>query len=324
MSEPSTDMLMGLLFVGDPHLASRVPGFRKDDYPRTILAKLRWAVDYAASERLLPILLGDLFDFPRDNANWMLVELLALFAGCPGGCASGIFGNHDCKENELGINDTLSVLVTAGHVRLLDRSPWRGRINGCQVIVGGTSWNQQLPEAFERSPLPPGEPVRVFWVTHHDLRFPGYEEQAHMGCRAIEGIDVVVNGHIHRALGEVIAGNTTWLNPGNITRVTRGEATRRHAPSVLRIDIAPDGAWKRQRVPVPFLPFDEVFHAECESADVKIDDSMFVRELAALESARTAGGAGLRAFLDANLPQFGPRVSQEINALAQEVLNDGR
>ena len=31
--------LAGLLFIGDPHLASRVPGFRKDDYPRTILAK---------------------------------------------------------------------------------------------------------------------------------------------------------------------------------------------------------------------------------------------------------------------------------------------
>ena len=30
----------GLLFVGDPHLASRVPGFRKDDYPRVALEKL--------------------------------------------------------------------------------------------------------------------------------------------------------------------------------------------------------------------------------------------------------------------------------------------
>jgi hypothetical protein len=314
--------LVGLLFIGDPHLASRAPGFRKDDYPRTALAKVRWAIDYALEHRLLPVLLGDLFDFPRDNANWMLVELLGLFARCPDGCALAVYGNHDCKENEVGDNDTLSVLVTAGHLRLLDSSPWRGRMNGCHVIVGGTSWGRKLPQSFDRSDLPNGEPARVFWITHHDLRFPGYEEQARMGCRAIEGIDVVVNGHIHRTLEDVIDGGTTWLNPGNITRVTRGEATRKHEPAVLRVDISADGGWRRERVTVPYQPFDEVFHAETDGVNLKIDDSLFVRELAALESVRTATGAGLRAFLDANLGQFEERVSREIDSLAKEVLND--
>ena len=322
MPENTDNTLTGLLFIGDPHLASRAPGFRKDDYPRTALAKLRWAIDYAIEHRLLPVLLGDLFDYPRDNANWMLVELLGLFARCPDGCAPAIYGNHDCKENEVGDNDTLSVLLTSGHVRLLDSRPWRGRINGCHVIVGGTSWGRKLPEAFDRSSLPADEPARVFWITHHDLKFPGYEEQARMGCREIAGVDVAVNGHIHRALGEVIAGGTTWINPGNITRVSRGDATRAHEPSVLRIDLSADGAWSRRRVAVPFRPFDEVFHAEVADAELKIDDSLFIRELASLESARTATGAGLRAFLDANLPQFEPRVSDEINSLAQEVLND--
>ena len=342
MSDGNPEFI-GLLFIGDPHLASRAPGFRKDDYPQTILAKLRWAIRYAAEQRLLPVLLGDLFEFPRDNANAMLVELLALFSGCPEGCLHGIYGNHDSKENEIGENDTLSVLVAAGHIRLLDRSPWRGRINGCAVHIGGTSWGRKLPESFDRigvsDPLSPGTPGErepesqmrspcgpglVFWVTHHDLRFPGYEEHARMGCRAIEGIDVVVNGHIHRALEDVVDGGTTWLNPGNITRVKRGDATRAHEPAVLRIDIAADGVWQQRRVPVPYQPFDEVFHAEIAGGDVKIDDSMFIRELAALESTRTATGAGLRSFLDANLSQFDPRVSHEINSLAQEILNDAR
>ena len=65
---------MGLLFIGDPHLASRPPGFRKDDYPATILEKLRWCLHYAEENNLRPIFLGDLFDFPRDNANWLLVR----------------------------------------------------------------------------------------------------------------------------------------------------------------------------------------------------------------------------------------------------------
>ena len=38
--------LTGILFIGDPHLASRAPGFRKDDYPRAILKKLQWSLGY--------------------------------------------------------------------------------------------------------------------------------------------------------------------------------------------------------------------------------------------------------------------------------------
>jgi hypothetical protein len=36
----------GILFIGDPHLASRQVGFRKDDYPRVILKKLSWCIYY--------------------------------------------------------------------------------------------------------------------------------------------------------------------------------------------------------------------------------------------------------------------------------------
>src|SRR3954468_2321894 len=116
----------GLLFIGDPHLASRAPGFRTDEYPRTVMDKLRWALDYARQQRLMPVLLGDLFDFPRDNANWLLVELHNLLA--PGTLA--IYGNHDCKENVPGENDSVSVLVASGLLRLLsDEDPWVGIVN---------------------------------------------------------------------------------------------------------------------------------------------------------------------------------------------------
>jgi len=96
----------GLLCIGDPHLASRVPGFRKDDYPQAVLNKFKWALDYALRERLLPAILGDLFHWPRDNANRLLVQLLEMF-GSP---VVAITGNHDCRENQLGDDDALSVL----------------------------------------------------------------------------------------------------------------------------------------------------------------------------------------------------------------------
>jgi hypothetical protein len=167
-----------------------------------------------------------------------------------------------------------------------------------------------------------GRPSWVFWVTHHDVRFPGYEDAGRHDCREISGIDVVINGHIHRHLPEVTCGRTTWMNPGNICRVSRGESTRNHAPCALRIEVGPEG-WSAARVEVPHKAFDEVFHPEVESEPIALDESLFVRQLAALEAYRTTSGAGLEAFLESNLGQFDARVAEEIRSLAQEVLAHG-
>jgi hypothetical protein len=53
-----------------------------------------------------------------------------------------------------------------------------------------------------------------------------------------------------------------------------------------------------------------------------MDDSMFVRGLATLESLRTQGGAGLKTFLEQNLDQFDARIAAEIRSLAEEVYGD--
>ena len=323
------DDLRGLLCVGDPHVAARAPGFRKDDYAQAVLEKLRWCVAYAREHRLLVVLLGDLFHHPRDISNALLVELISLFAADEvRGATYAVAGNHDCRENSLTRDDTLSVLAAAGAIRLLDKGPVRGTMNGCEVVVGGTCWGQPLPKEFDRSAVtPPGprRPMWVFWITHHDVRFPGYEDTGRFGCREIPGIDAVINGHIHRQLPDVTIGATTWMNPGNICRVSRGDATRQHVPCALRIDVAPDG-WRATRVEVPHQPFDDVFHPEVAAAAdeaAAAGESLFVRQLAALEAYRTASGAGLESFLDANLGQFDARVADEIRLLAKEVLPRG-
>ncbi|MGE5611132.1 MAG: metallophosphoesterase [Bacillota bacterium] len=320
----------GLLCIGDPHLASRVPGFRKDDYPRTILNKLRWALDYARTNDLVPVILGDLFHYPQDNANWLLVQLLDLFKSP----ILAVPGNHDCNENTLTENDTLSILSAAGHIRLLNQhGPWTGVMNDTPVTIGGSAWSDRLPKSIDLSAPSTQHPVLstqhspvttslVFWIAHHDIRFPGYEDAGRFGCFEIPGVNVLINGHIHRRLQDVVCGCTTWLNPGNITRVSRSDGSRNRKPSVLRIDVA-GGQWSKQIIEVPHQPFDEVFHPEIVSADVKIDDSLFIRGLAQLESLKTSSGAGLRAFLADNLHQFEEPVANEIRALAEEVLENG-
>jgi DNA repair exonuclease SbcCD nuclease subunit len=308
----------GILCIGDPHLSSRVPGFRKDDYPRVVLDKFRWCLDLARRERLLPVVLGDLFHWPRDNANWLTVELMRLLEGQR---VLTIAGNHDCNENQLGDDDTLSILVAAGRLTLLDRAPWIGEINGIPVAIGGTSWGRPIIEAADRAAL--GDPRWVFWITHHDI---AAADSAQFGstieCHEIPGVDLVVNGHIHHTRPEVVCGQTTWCTPGNIARIKRGDATRSHRPSVLRIDVTA-AVWNLTQIVLPHAVFEEVFHSEIFGDTVELGESQFVQGLAALQKFKTSGD-GVREFLRRNIEQFADqRVRDEIMTLAEEVLNHG-
>jgi DNA repair exonuclease SbcCD nuclease subunit len=324
----------GLLCIGDPHLASRVPGFRKDDYPQTALRKLRWCLRHARENRLLAVLLGDLFHYPRDNANWLVVEVMALLGEhehTGGGPVLAVWGNHDCSENCLVPDDTLSVVLASGRLRLVYESdPWLGTVNGIPVAIGGTCWGRELPAAIDRAALAGDgrdSPARVVWLAHHDLRIPGAPmSTGRLGCREIPGVDLVVNGHIHYRLAAAATGATTWVNPGNISRVDRAAVTRAHVPSVLRIDFDDGAGWRTNYVSVPHEPFDEVFHPKAGDDDAWSmadgGESPFVQGLKELQSLKTAEGAGLRQFLEQNLARFDSRVAGEVRKLAQEVLGD--
>jgi len=303
----------GVLLIGDPHVEGRIPGFRRDDYPRVVLEKLKWCLQTAQEQQLLPVILGDLFHVPRDNQNWLLCELLTLFE-TP---VYGIYGNHDCRENQLNEHDTLSILIQAGRYRLLSQeNPWRGTMAGRSVMVGGTSWGQKLPKAsaFEKE----AEDSLVIWVTHHDLLVPGYEEQGHFRPYEIDGVDYVVNGHIHRQLEDVRKGKTNWVTPGNIIRRSRSDASRAHVPSVLKLEATVEG-WRRSQLEVPHAPFDEVFHEEVGEETEEGVPSAFISGLAELQSRRTDTGAGLKLFLEKNLVQFEASVATEVQKLASEV-----
>jgi DNA repair exonuclease SbcCD nuclease subunit len=307
----------GILCIGDPHLSSRVPGFRKDDYPRVVLDKFRWSLDLARRERLLPIVLGDMFHWPRDNANWLSVELVRLLDGQR---VLAVAGNHDCSENALVDDDTLSILTAAGRLTLLDRTPWVGQMNGVPVAIGGTSWGRPIVDSVDRAGM--RDPRWVFWITHHDIAAPGsLTFGATIGCHEIPGIDLLVNGHIHHASPEVVCGQTTWCTPGNIARIKRGDAARSHQPRVLRIDVT-DATWNLTPIMLPHAPFEEVFHSEIAGDSVELGESQFVQGLAALQKFKTSGD-GVREFLRRNIGQFADqRVRDQILALAEEVLTD--
>jgi DNA repair exonuclease SbcCD nuclease subunit len=307
---------LGILMIGDPHLEGRQPGFRKDNYPEVILEKLAWCLNYAKQNQLLPVVLGDLFDKPRDNPNWMIVRLMDLLDQE----VIGLYGNHDCADPVLSHHDSLSLLISARRLRLLTtESPWMGTIAGRTIVIGGSSYRQPIPDRFPCDELTMNGKPLVIWLTHHDLTIPGYDEGRYQP-RELPGIDFVVNGHIHRRLETLVTGTTRWITPGNISRRKRGDATRDHVPSALRMDIMADDC-QISYIEIPHRPFDEVFYDAVVETAGEQHASAFIAGLAELQARRTDSGAGLMQFLETNVAQFEPAVANEIMNLASEVTN---
>ena len=184
------------------------------------------------------------------------------------------------------------------------------------MVLAGSPWGQELPRSYEH------ESALVFWLTHHDISAPGYEKSARITPRELPGISLVINGHIHRPLPDVVHGQTTWATPGNIARVARGEIHRNRIPSVLRIDVDQAG-WSKRAVAIPHEPYEEVFHpAAAPVEDEEFQESSFVHGLVELQRLRTSSGAGLVQFLDLNLPRYPDLIAQDIRALAREAAGD--
>ena len=304
----------GLLFIGDPHLSSRVIDWRKDDYGRVVLDKFSWCLDLAQHERLRPVILGDLLHYPRDNATWLVVELIDLLRGRG---AVGIYGNHDIRESQLTENDTLSILVEAGSLRLLDAGCWQlDDCNGVQLLLGGTPYGQEIPSA-RPTHLP--ESDSTFWITHHDLIFgkPSPYQQQWSSLVDVPGVDLIVNGHLHRSYLEERHGSTTWINPGNISRTSRSSDNLVREPQVLAVRVDAKGAWQLERISVPHEAAEDIFHPKPEAQDGQYD-SDFVVALEQLTRHQTEAAAGLDEFLQVNLQdEENPLVRQEILRLAE-------
>jgi hypothetical protein len=308
----------GVVFIGDPHIEARQPGFRKDNYPEAILRKLEWVFGYARTGRLLPIFLGDLFERPRDNPNRLINRMLDLFNEQ---LSFTIFGNHDCSEPQLTEDDSLAILLKGSRLRLLGEGPFASApwihvdLGGRQLVVGGASYRQRLPQDFADAR---GSADWVVWITHHDIN-DSSEQKPGLKVKEIRGIDAIVNGHIHQRREPIVRGHTQWWTPGNISRRSRAEAVTAHRPAILQLTFSEQAAF--EYIEVPHQPAEEVFHPVEEDGPAP-DQSSFVRSLIEFQTRKTQSGAGLNQLLQSYAEQVSPEVNKYLRDLIKEVTSD--
>lgn len=300
----------GLVFIGDLHLAGRNVGFRKDIYPETMLSKLAYALDLAKKRNYLPLFLGDLFHWPKDNPNWILVKLCQLLE-TP---LYGIYGNHDCSTNQLSINDSLEILIQAGRFILLDDILLSVTINSQSVLVGGCSWNREISKEMQQELTRHSN--TVFWLFHQDWAF---QQTTYFGkplCNIL-GVDFAVNGHIHLPYPDEVMGSTHWFNPGSLTRISRDKKNRDRAVQILAFEY--QEKWQNLLFEVPHQRFEDVFYLEEIYSESEMD-SAFIQGLYELENIHTETYAGFTTFLDKNIGQFREPIQDAIRELSEEIL----
>ena len=218
----------GLLFIGDLHLSSRSPQRRRDDYTEAGLRKVEHIIAIANQHRLVPVFSGDIFHRAREPNESLKTRLLRSLGGCWTTCLTNV-GNHDAAGETLSDADTLAVIGEPGApLRVFRQSGPAAEfiIGGSRIGFGFTPYGQDIPKSVVG--LFP-EAVGVIWGTHHDLAFEGTYPGA-LEPHAIEGCQLVINGHMHLEKTPLPVGNTLWCNFGSVMRTAIDAAG--HEPAV--------------------------------------------------------------------------------------------
>lgn len=282
----------GILFIGDPHVWSRQPGRRRDErFLLTVIGKLEQAAQIANDRNLQAVCLGDLLNDRHDDDTEMLILLTRALQKFDRKLMS-LVGNHDKDELWLSERNSLLLLEVANQIELIDRTGFWGKLDiekdgqHMSVAIGGTPYGVEIPHDI--ASLTQGgvngkhtrahenlNVDKIVWLTHHDLAFEG----AYPGSTELHevlGADLVVNGHMHGTTLPHRYGETSWYNPGNITRMSVDMAN--HIPSVWAWSpfnkdpmLSAQGVHvpKLERIELKHVPGAEIFDFEGRHAKVQ-------------------------------------------------------
>jgi DNA repair exonuclease SbcCD nuclease subunit len=310
----------GILVIGDPHVGSRRPGRRKDVvWPQAVLGKLERCVAIANERQLAVVILGDLFDRPVETDLALKNQLIRILKGFHHRPIVNV-GNHDIQHTTLSDSDSLALLGLCDVVDVVatSGSVAEFQIGARRIGVGMTPYGQAIPTDVRGSFA--GVDWQA-WFTHHDIAFDAGYPGA-VPPFAVEGCDVLINGHVHKTQKPVLAGRTRWMNPGNITR--QSVDLLDHVPRAWILD--GNGGLEPQALPYESNVFDltgRVVDAADEALVAREVESAFVTLLQAESSTelkRSGDGAIVRDEIEAKFAA--DDTSDAVRAIVRSLLGE--
>ncbi len=224
---------MKLVFFTDPHITSRKPAGRSDDYFLTMENKLLEIIDMAEDADYI-INAGDIFDRynPAISAMNMLIDFVEKLP-CPMIICPG---NHDMQGYNYNRLDSTGLGFCC---RFLDKivlldpdNPYYQLDTNVHIHFKPTSINNPMQEFM--APVKPGINMGII----HDMLI---DKTLFEDCTLISNfktnLDVLFNGHIHMGHPPIKENNTFYINTGAMMRTTRNKTDMNRLPKYAMIEI---------------------------------------------------------------------------------------
>ena len=245
------------MFVCDPHLTDVPPASRSGMYLEHIQSKLLFIFGEARSRGVTEIIFtGDIFH-KRTFQNYELVNRLIRFLDAWKRCFKcwSIIGNHDVSLRTLSIEgQPIDNLFASGALSYI---PPRG-INFGEVVVYGRDFRrQQTVDYFKASSV---DYVATVMVTHANLLPTGHSFYGDFinYDKLDPGVDLLINGHLHKGYESIQVGRTMYVCPGSIARVSRDD-TRETAKCVYCEFFDGSTSFKFETLDVLLTQYDDAF-----------------------------------------------------------------
>jgi DNA repair protein SbcD/Mre11 len=260
--------------AGDLHAHHLSPTHRKDNYPESIVAKLRESL-YIAREQKVDayIHLGDIFH-TLDPDGSIRNAVINTFKYDDSGeewefprytCV----GNHDIKRSYANMpRSALKSLLESGGVQLVDEYLE-------DLRIGFIHWQKDAEQRLLGGLMQDLGHEAIIWCCHTTIlskRHPHLEEQVVFDeLPTNEDCKLVITGHIHHPDQCERFDGVKFVNPGSICRRDRTPENFSRVPKVLIVDYALDGSkLKYKLMPITCARVgDDIFDQEEYEKDKK-------------------------------------------------------
>ncbi len=216
----------GMMYIGDPHISNHRIGRRIDHWYNTIMGKMEFLIQECNQRDLCPVILGDLFHkwFESQSKDQlvstpaMLSDVIQLL-GSSHNPTFVLAGNHDVRDNVFSKDSMLAIIDASKSAVVMKESKAYAVIQTphSSILLGGTPYGAEMPLSVldEKNRYACD---RAVWLIHRNIQGMGTRDG--VIPYSIDGVDLVMAGHIHRTQSYKKVGDTTWVVPGNISRIS--------------------------------------------------------------------------------------------------------
>lgn len=242
--------MIKLLYITDTHGKATSPKSRLDNFPEALINKLKWVGEYAKENNIDAVLHGgDWVDSP-DVSEGYIRQMATVFKDYP--CPIyGIVGNHDIYgyNPDTFIRTAFGVAEGSGiFTRLYSQVPHVIEKEDGVVILTGQDAIHDLDKDTDHYYTDSytqeeynGKPCINIHIVHGML----VEKKWPMvSCTVVDDIkdkcnaDIILTGHEHTGFGVLDYPETTFCNPGSLSRVTAsvGDVRKDVRMALIKVD----------------------------------------------------------------------------------------